>query len=643
MILSEKLISLIQKISNLELKEEEKIKWQSAYLEIFEKGYFIINRDNLEKLLTMSVVETPLTTYGEIVLIKHIKRVHLDNRQLAKTIEIAVRFLDGCLDVINFSIEARDKISKFRKIGLGIADFDAYCVQSNQEQTNSAYVLGDLISNAAYRASENLGAEKGFIPNIEDSKSYNKGKIFAKYLIKTNGSFVSGYQLKKMVIENAISSEDYEVVPRRNSHILLLPNQEIWYPFTDRVDGDYIPMENNQGNNNVSNNKNITEQTTLSKFAKGELVQVFTDKEDRDSVFQITNIKTRNGLTYYTLKGQQKKYNKNSIHEVLESELRSVDISYVLDKLNMSEDNKTKNNSVLCIILNGSDDMVLIDKNTQQPPRFTLSQSDTPEIHLINSLQEKYNIKSEILDEIGSAVEDGSIMLAYWVNIVDGSIADLSWVSIKDLSVNNTYNKVFQKLYRKKKIFQQYENIIDNLEKDKETLFNEKNQMEAKSVLVVHERAKANLSIRERINLLFGARPSRNYLRLSGEQGQNRDYTKQDFDYDDRRFLLSLQQNIITDDFGNVKIIMEYSKEGIKSIQIYPEHYSADERFLLDLYLELINMGLQYGVRKEDFLFILNKYTTLAEKAQLIEIVKIIRQSLSTAPNSFEELSKKVY
>jgi ribonucleotide reductase alpha subunit len=125
MILSEKLLSLTKKIASLENTEEDKVKWQSAYLEVFEKGYFAMSRDELEKFISSNIVDTPLTTYGEISLIKHIKRVNIDLKQLAKTTEIAVRFLDGCLDVINFSQEAKEKIELFRKIGVGVSDFDA--------------------------------------------------------------------------------------------------------------------------------------------------------------------------------------------------------------------------------------------------------------------------------------------------------------------------------------------------------------------------------------------------------------------------------------------------------------------------------------------------------------------------------------
>jgi Ribonucleotide reductase, barrel domain len=624
MILSEKLISLIQKISNLELKEEDKIKWQTAYLEIFEKGYFIINRDNLEKLITTNILDSPMTTYGEVVLIKHIKRVHLDNRQLSKTCEIAVRFLDGCLDIINFSPEAKEKINHFRKIGLGVADFDAYCINSNQEQQKAIYNIGEVISNAAYRASEEIGDEKGFIPHIEESKAYNKGKIFAKFINKQTSEVINGFELKKKVLDQKASWDDYSIMPRRNSHVLLLPNQEIWYPYTDRVEGDYLPSENI-----VEKEEEIV---TKNRFSKGELVQIVTNNDEH--VYQVINYKNKHQKVIYTLKGNGVTNNQ----EWEDTQLRGVDLNYVLDKLNADKKAYNFNNSVQAIILNNNDDKLLIDIETQLPPKFIFQYNDIPEVFLINNLLEQYNLKTEILDEIGSAVDEGDICLAYWVNIIEGSNDRLQWLDVGELMKLPVYFKVFSKLNRKKKIFQQYESIIRKLESEKEELQYRIDNGKANSILVVHERPKTKISLQDRINAWLGNTPQpTEYLRLGGGE------TAQDFNYDDQKYLLSLQQNIITDEFGTVKIIMEYSREGIKSIQLYPEHFIPQERFILDVYLELINIGLQYGVTKEEFAALLYKYEGAVEQTQLIEVIKLIRQSLTSAPGTFNELTTKVY
>jgi hypothetical protein len=620
MILSEKLLSLTKRISTLENTQEEQIKWQSAYLEIFEKGFFVMNRDNLEKLVNANVVDSPLTTYGEISLIKHIKRVNIDYKQLAKTTEIAVRFLDGCLDVINFSSEARDKINQFRKIGLGVADFDAYCIQSNQEQNKAIYPIAETIAKSAYRASESLGIDRGPIANLELSKSYNKGKIFSHWLRQDAEDLLNGYELKKLAQEDKIDINQYTQVPRRNSHILLFPNQEIWFPFTDRVEQDYIPYQEDVPLPNDT------------EFAKGELVEVVDHNlEQFGKIYQIIDIKSINKKYQYILKGEG--LTANQIWD--SSCLKSVDLNYVLQKLNF--DNLASDNIFFtyALVINKEDNAVLIDKNTGYIPQFVSKEELSPEAILISGFKDKYNLDADILDEIGSVKEAGSIGIAYWVAILNDSCQELVWIDISEMEQNPHFQVISNKLNRKKKIYQRYESIIIKLEQDKEKL--NTSSTSAKSILLLQER-KNNNSLRDRINRLLGkVKPTKEFLRLGGSA------EVESFDYDDKKYVLSLQQNILTDEFGSIRIIMEYSKTGLKSLQLYPEKFDPNSRFLLDLYLEMINLGLQYGMDKSEYSDLLYKYEREIPINQLYEVIKIIRKTLLSAPDTFSELSNKVY
>ncbi|MGL4758034.1 MAG: hypothetical protein ACRCXZ_01760 [Patescibacteria group bacterium] len=621
MILSEKLLNLIKLVSNLELKDEDKLKWQSAYLEIFEKGYFNISRDNLEKILSTHPIDSPFTTYGEIVLIKHIKRINIDNRQLKKTIEIAIRFLDGCLDVSNFTKEARSIVHAFRKIGLGVADFDNFCLQTNQEQLEAIQTIGEIISDTAYRTSENIGSIRGFVSDLEGSKSYNKGKAFSRFINKKTDVIIDGFSLKKLVIQGKAGWDEYSILPRRNSHVLLLPNQEIWFPYTDRVDGDSLP--------------NST-QSDEFKYSIGELVTVRNpENEYYKKVLQILEVKLKQNKIMYTLRSQV----PSQKIELEESEILEIELSSLLSQLNETKNtNNSKNIEVIGVILSSNDQKVLVDKETKKICSFLLPNTLTPEYDLINSVQNKYGINTEILDEIGSVITNDVVHLAYWLNIVGGDSQSLEWLDIDSIGVDEIYTRVFSKLNRKKKIYTQYEDIIRQLETEKTRILHD--QAKAKSILVVHERPKQQLTLSERVNSLFGMRSKpKEYLRLNGGKNQ----TIESFDYDDSRYLLSLQQNILTDEFGTVKIIMEYSKDGVKSIQLYPEFFKSEERFLLDLYLELINMCLQNSVLKLELIKTLLKYERELVASPLVEVVKLIRQALNSSPDNFNDLSNKVY
>jgi Ribonucleotide reductase, barrel domain len=626
MILSEKLLSLIKLISSLEKKDEDKLKWQSAYLEVFEKGYFSISRDNLEKILNPHPIDSPFTTYGEIILIKHIKRINLDLRQLKKTVEVAIRFLDGSLSVSNFSEDAKAIVENYRKIGLGVADFDSYCVQTNQDQYKAIKVVGELISDCAYRTSEELAIEKGAIPELDIAKVYNRGKLFARYINNNTGVVIDGFVLKQMLADNKISADEYSLVPRRNSHLLLLPNQEIWFPYTDRVEGDSNPNTQEEDESN-------------SKFSKGELVKITNNQnENYQRSFQIVDFRKKQNKNIYILKSE----NNDKKLEVGENDIESVDLNTVLSKLNTFDSQKTPtsannlNIKLIGLILNNNDTKVLATKSEHKIPEYSTLENLSTEISLIESIRINEGVVCEILDEIGTVLTDNTLYIAYWLNSIEGSAESLEWVSVEEYLNNDVYSRIFMKLNRKKKIYSQYEAIIKSLEDDKDRILNE--QSHAKSILIVHERPKQQLSLGERVNSLFGlkARP-KEYLRLQG--GNN----VEDFEYDDSRYLLSLQQNIVTDEFGTVKIIMEYSKNGIKSIQLYPEFFKSEERFLLDLYIELVNLCLQNNVSKIELIKLLYKYERELGDFSLIEVVKLIRQSLNSSPDNFNDLSNKVY
>lgn len=640
MILSEKLLALIKQLSDIELNDEDKLKWQSAYLEIFEKGYFTVSRDNIEKILSTHPIDSPFTTYGEIVLIKHIKRINLDQRQLKKTVEIAVRFLDGCLEIANFTPEAKKIVQAFRKIGLGVADFDNYSIQINQDQSAAIIIIGDIISYAAYRSSELLGIERGFVSDLENSKVYNRGKSFASFVNKETGVLINGLSLKKLVYDSKASWDEYSILQRRNTHILLLPNQEIWFPYTDRVEGDSMTIENNTPTN--------------QKFTKGELVTITDNKHEYfNKTFQIIDYKPKQGKINYVLRNEEQELKI----ELSEEFLGQVELQTILRILNTttssSNDQVQINNinllnldnqnglrktniNIIGFILNNNDRQVLVDKSSREVCNFNLSHKLLPESGLIEYIKNNYGLECEILDEIGSVVNSSDVILGYWLNIVGGVSTDLEWVDIEHLDNNESVKRLLLKLNRKKKIYTQYEDIIKQLEIEKTRILTE--QSKAKSILVVHERPKQNLTLNERINTLFGKKSKpKEYLRLGGS---NKDQT---FDYDDSRYLLSLQQNLITEEFGTVKLIMEYSKNGVKSIQLYPEFFKSEERFILDLFLDLVNTCLVNNVTKFELSKIMYKYERELVVSSMVEVIKLIRHSLNSSPDNFNDLSNKVY
>jgi len=95
----------------------------------------------------------------------------LDWDSLAKTIQLAVRFLDDVIDANHYPIPQIEKITLGnRKIGLGIMGFADTLIlmgirYGSEEAAEFAEKLASLIQEHAHQASEKLAKERGCFPN----------------------------------------------------------------------------------------------------------------------------------------------------------------------------------------------------------------------------------------------------------------------------------------------------------------------------------------------------------------------------------------------------------------------------------------------------------------------------------------------
>jgi ribonucleoside-diphosphate reductase alpha chain len=148
-----------------------------------------INRDNPTPSLgqieaTNPCGEQPLLPYeactlGSINLVKFITstdgKADMDWPALAKTVKLAVRFLDNIIDVCNFPVRDTLRLAQAnRKIGLGVMGF-ADCLflldipYDSQEGVDFAENLMSFINKTARDASGELANLRGPFPNWNDS------------------------------------------------------------------------------------------------------------------------------------------------------------------------------------------------------------------------------------------------------------------------------------------------------------------------------------------------------------------------------------------------------------------------------------------------------------------------------------------
>jgi len=149
--------------------------------------------------------EQPLLPYeacnlGSIAVSKFVAkdRCDLDWDSLAKTIQLAVRFLDDVIDANHYPMPQIEKMTLGnRKIGLGIMGFaDALILlgirYGSEEAAEFAERLASFIQEHAHRASEELAKERGCFPNwtgsIWDTKHHRPMRNAACTTIAPTGS-----------------------------------------------------------------------------------------------------------------------------------------------------------------------------------------------------------------------------------------------------------------------------------------------------------------------------------------------------------------------------------------------------------------------------------------------------------------------
>lgn len=129
--------------------------------------------------------EQPLLPYescvlGSIDISKFIKNKKINEKALAKTIRVAVHFLDNSIDASNYPITEIETVVKGnRKIGLGVMGFadaliEAEIAYDSKDAEKFAERLMKLIKQEATKASLELAKTRGPFPNIRASIYKNK-------------------------------------------------------------------------------------------------------------------------------------------------------------------------------------------------------------------------------------------------------------------------------------------------------------------------------------------------------------------------------------------------------------------------------------------------------------------------------------
>ena len=276
--------------------------WVSRYQYLLTNPQFFRLHANTINAAEQRNISTPVTPVGEIFLNAHF---NVDTRQfliapLQEIIFTAIRFLDALIEVFDFDAQTRIRMQKYRKLGLGIAQIGEFLDEFAPENPQTLIDdIGNFFSNFAYRASENLAEEKGECEDWDTLKKMIRARSFEKWINTENGSVYDGLYIAAHRTAQDITSSPFEIIGRRNSHLLLLPPDSAWKKWSDR-DGS-----NDGIRAMLEQKKEQKSQQSLAQYEIGELVKVI--KKDSllyQKLVQIEIIDTLTQPIQYHIKTQ---------------------------------------------------------------------------------------------------------------------------------------------------------------------------------------------------------------------------------------------------------------------------------------------------------------------------------------------------
>ncbi len=469
----EELLYLIKEICKTETTTELSDYWLRRYKKIFENELFELNDKTYTNLTEKSLITKPITPYGKIVLINHLdSNLKIDEILLQSTIEASCRFLDSCLDYLNFDNKSKKLVQSYRKIAIGIKDFEDYCKKINYYEVDDIDYIGNLISNSSYRSSESLAEEKGSCLNWDEIKFNIRPKTFEFWINLDTGEIKNGLEIAQTYNSDKIKESGFQILPRRNSHLLLLDNSVEWQIWSDRDDNVNIL---NQISSQKVPQKNITNFLTKTdnSFLEEENNEDDTiSTSDLDKL--ITKEKSKNkideNLNWFSLKNGSDEQKQTFIEE------KNINIK-------KNEEKENRGNKKQLNTLNKGNINTWLIKNSETKnnksffknneiekkvnlPRFGLNQIVKQKLQesfkyvVINSLPTLKNThKYQVMDQEKNI---------YWVK--ENLLEEEKMLIILNLVNNNLLNQKNNKEYKENnKTFEKNNFSVINIEKTKNT------------------------------------------------------------------------------------------------------------------------------------------------------------------------------
>jgi Ribonucleotide reductase, barrel domain len=275
---TEDILIYVDQCANNETTVELRNFWLERYKTLLENQSIFIAQSTL-LLLQSSNLSKPATPLSFINLAKHcLKKDDLEEfneDELQVTIDTAIRLLDSFLTLMKFDTEAEKQVQDYRKIALTPVNFDSLVDKKILDNET----IGEVFSNLAYRSSESLAEEKGVCRKWDEIKYSLKSRMFEYWYNLETGDIKSGDEISLLYTQEEIIDSHFEIVPRRNSHILAYPNDIIWQKWSDRDIKQSVTTDSKDENAQASNNSNVMNPSDLINYSDNNNLNIKSNSD----------------------------------------------------------------------------------------------------------------------------------------------------------------------------------------------------------------------------------------------------------------------------------------------------------------------------------------------------------------------------
>jgi hypothetical protein len=466
-------------VSNYEKTIELKDYWMKRYSDLLASDLFLVSEKTLSFINRSDVVGSPVTPFGFLQVDKFVVSSGVDEILLQNTLETAIRFLDSCLDTINFEPDIKTVVNGYRKIGVDIAGFDKYVelLGSDNELEEIDYI-GNLTSNVCYRVSESLAEEKGTCVNWSRINKVVKLKPFEYWFNVESGEIKSSLELLEVISEDKITESSWEIYPRRNSHILIYPKTPEWKIWSDR---DELTSPKNQpeptmvnvpvtieaqesdSNSKTAETLDIMKNIDIAKTIENETnpeTQIEGNEEIEETTielvkdipavdFENNSNDKKNKETVKEINLEEKDSNKNFGFGFDPASILNqvIDKVYIRDKQKLESQNKNKADSKDPSTLQqltklgdfGSGDSVINIDDESQPNQFDSNTTDSQFqpgniVKIINPTLSQFNQLSQIQKTIINPETKDELYILKDLNNTTFSQSDLELVKVSEIN-----------------------------------------------------------------------------------------------------------------------------------------------------------------------------------------------------------------